>query len=382
MRRAFRTGHGDRPRRYGRPAGYACSVRLFAVCLTMRGGNRWPEGPILRAGSTARSPLGRAVIHTACPNKGGSIRPGGAGPPCLRGNRAAPCPMRMDCRRLTALVFSGRLFNPRCMAAIRRGFIHLGGGPRYSLLGSIHSALSRRRTGVRLCSCLLSCAGSSRRGASAARTSARRRRRRRCTRIGSRLRRASAGTAALPAFVSNGISGGFCNGTSDPLDNRISHHAGKPAAEPIAGEGGIKPHAGDDAVYLAGNSGDTYDQKHPRQDGNPAWHIPQSRNQQLQEYDIHNHHHAHGAEHPAPALENVLRIFGPAHAKGKRGHENENSRHHIPFRHLEAQLDKLPHHDNANNDDQEPGSSNRKIIFIRDGDGDAGGNLKQRNHLR
>ena len=64
------------------------------------------------------------------------------------------------------------------------------------------------------------------------------------------------------------------------------------------------------------------------------------------------------------------------------GHENENSRYDIPFRHLEAQLDKLPHHDNANNDDQEPRSSNRKIIFIRDGNGDAGGNLKQRNHLR
>ena len=35
--------------------------------------------------------------------------------------------MCMDRRRLTALVFSGRLFNPRCMAALWRGFIHLGG---------------------------------------------------------------------------------------------------------------------------------------------------------------------------------------------------------------------------------------------------------------
>ena len=381
MRCAFRTGHGGRPRRYGRPAGSACSIRPLAVCLTMRGGNRRPEGPILRAGSTARSPLGRAVIHTACPNKGGSIRPGGAGSPCLRGNRAAPCPMRMDCRLFTALAVSGRLLRSGYMAAVRRDLIHIGGGTLHSLFGSICSALSRSRTGVRLCSCLLTGAGKSRRGASAAGT-ATRRRRRGCARIGTRLRRASAGTAALPAFISNGISGGFCDGASDPLDNRISHHAWKPAAEPIAGEGGVKPHAGDDAVYLAGNPGDTYDQKHPGQDGNPAWYIPQSRNQQLQEYDIHNHHHAHRAEHPAPALENVLRIFGPAHAKGKRGHENENSRYDIPFRHLEAQLDKLPHHDNANNDDQEPGSSNRKIIFIRDGDGDAGGNLKQRNHLR
>ena len=381
MRRAFRTGHGSRPRRYGRPAGYACSIGPLTVSLVIRGSAGRPARPILGSGSAAQRPLGGLAAHPACPDRGDGIGSRGTGPPCLRGNRTASCPMCMDRRRLTALVFSGRLFNPRCMAALWRGFIHLGGDALHSLFGSIHSALSRRRTGVRLCSCLLSCAGSSRRGASAARTSARRRRRG-CARIGTRLRRASAGTAAFPTFISNGISGGFCDGASDPLDNRISHHAWKPAAEPIAGEGGVKPHAGDDAVYLAGNPGDTYDQKHPGQDGNPAWYIPQSRNQQLQEYDIHNHHHAHGAEHPAPALENVLRIFGPAHAKGKRGHENENSRYDIPFRHLEAQLDKLPHHDNANNDDQEPRSSNRKIIFIRDGNGDAGGNLKQRNHLR
>ena len=183
------------------------------------GGRRVPSwGPAVRPSV----PLEDSPAHPACPDRGGGIGSRGTGPPCLRGNRTASCPMCMDRRRLTALVFSGRLFNPRCMAALWRGFIHLGGDALHSLFGSIHSALSRRRTGVRLCSCLLSCAGSSRRGASAARTSARRRRRG-CARIGTRLRRASAGTAAFPTFISNGISGGFCDGASDPLDNRISH---------------------------------------------------------------------------------------------------------------------------------------------------------------
>ncbi len=205
----------------------------------MRGGNRRPEGPILRSGSTARRPLGGDVIHTVCPNKGGSIRPGGAGPPCLRGNRTAPCPVRMDCRLFTALAVSGRLLRSGYMSAVRRGFIHIGGGALHSLFGSIYSALSsRRRTGVRLCSCLLTAAGKSRRGSSAAGTAARGRRRG-CAWIGARLRRASTGTASLSAFSSDRVSCGLCDRAPNALDDRISHHAGQPAAESVAGNGRI-----------------------------------------------------------------------------------------------------------------------------------------------
>lgn len=183
---------------HGRPAGYAWSIGPLTSPGHTRECGR-PARPILGSGSAAQRPLGGLAAHPACPDRGGGIGSRGTGPPCLRGNRTASCPMCMDRRRLTALDVQRPVVQPPLHAALWRGFIHLGGDALHSLFGAYTPALSRRRTGVRLCSCLLSCAGSSRRGASAARTSARRRRRG-CARIGTRLRRASAGTARLSDF--------------------------------------------------------------------------------------------------------------------------------------------------------------------------------------
>ena len=152
-----------RPRRRSQALRPTCGLRLLcqAVCrLPAHARGQQAAGgshPAVR--QCAQRPLeGRCHAHPARPNKGGSIRPGGAGPPCLRGNRTAPCPVRMDCRLFTALAVSGRLLRSGYMSAVRRGFIHIGGGALHSLFGSIYSALSsRRRTGVRLCSASLSC---------------------------------------------------------------------------------------------------------------------------------------------------------------------------------------------------------------------------------
>lgn len=239
VRRAFCAGHGGCPRHHSRSAGSGSAGGLLAGFQIMRGSNWRPECSILRSGSMVCRHFGGLVIHTASPYKGGSIGPDAAGPPCLRGNRTAPCPMRMDCRSLAALTLSSWLLRSGYMTTALGCFIHIGHAVLHSLIGNKYSGLSRSKTGVCLCSCLLTCAGRSRRSASTTRATARRRRRRRCARIGAWFRGTSARAATLSAFAANRMSGGLCNGASDALDNCISYHAGKSAAKPVSGKGGV-----------------------------------------------------------------------------------------------------------------------------------------------
>lgn len=146
---------------------------------------------------------------------------------------------RMDCRSLAALTLSSWLLRSGYMTTALGCFIHIGHAVLHSLIGNKYSGLSRSKTGVCLCSCLLTCAGRSRRSASTTRATARRRRRRRCARIGAWFRGTSARAATLSAFAANRMSGGLCNGASDALDNCISYHAGKSAAKPVSGKGGV-----------------------------------------------------------------------------------------------------------------------------------------------
>ncbi|MGN9096850.1 hypothetical protein [Flintibacter porci] len=183
-------------------------------------------------------------------------------------------------------------------------------------------------------------------------------------------------------LTAGGITGSFRNGVANSFDNCIGYHSWQAAAKSVAGNGRIQAHSGNDPVYFSGNPGNSHDQKHPWQHCHSAGHIAQGRYEQLQEDDVHHHHHTHGAEHPAPALKDVFCIFATPHAKSQGGQQNQNGCDDIPLRNLEAQLYKLPHDDKPNNDNQQPGSTKIKIVFVRYGNRDTGRDLQQGNHLR
>ncbi len=163
------------------------------------------------------------------------------------------------------------------------------------------------------------------------------------------------------------------------LDYRIGHHAGQSPAQAVPSDGRIQPNAGHDTVRLSRHPGDADNEQHPGQNAHIGGHMPHGRDEQLQKNHVQHHHQAHGAEHPAPALENIRRVFTAAGGKGQRGQHDQHRRHHIPLGNLEKALDELPHDDEIDDDDQEPGCPNVKVVFIGEADGDAVGDLEQIN---
>lgn len=173
--------------------------------------------PSWGSGSAAQRPLGGLAAHPACPDRGGGIGSRGTGPPCLRGNRTASCPMCMDRRRLTALVFSGRLFNPRCHGCPLAG-LHPSWGRRPAQSVWKHTLrLEQKENG-----------GPSVFLPVVLRWQLQARRQRRQDFLQTEAAGVCAGLVrgseelppelpAFPTFISNGISGGFCDGASDPL---------------------------------------------------------------------------------------------------------------------------------------------------------------------
>ncbi|WP_419035229.1 hypothetical protein [Dysosmobacter sp.] len=95
---------------------------------------------------------------------------------------------------------------------------------------------------------------------------------------------------------------------------------------------------------------------------------------------MHNHKQAHGTVHPAPAGENIRRAPAPAHGKCKRRRDGENGQNKVPLRHLEDELERLEHNDNAADHHQQPrGGQTAKRSLVRKGDFDRIRNLHDLN---
>jgi len=157
----------------------------------------------------------------------------------------------------------------------------------------------------------------------------------------------------------------------------IGHHSRQAAAQAVPGDRGIEPHAGDNAVRFSRHPGNSDNQKHPGQDGDTGGHITHCRDQEFQEYDVEYHHRAHGAEHPAPALENVGGKLAAAHGKGQRRKNCQKRRYHITLRNLKKEFYELPHYHDAHNDDQQPRCAYAETGFFRECDCHTGRNLEQ-----
>ncbi|MCI8653101.1 MAG: hypothetical protein HFF11_05330 [Angelakisella sp.] len=177
------------------------------------------------------------------------------------------------------------------------------------------------------------------------------------------------GGSALSAFALTAHSGG--HRSAHPPHRRHGDHQWDAASKGIPGPGGIQPNAADQIIYLSGHPGDGYHKEQPGQDSGPAGDGRHGGQQQLQKNHIHQHHHAHGAVHPDPALENVLGAFAAAHPEGQRRHNGKGGEDHIPLGDLKEKADDLKDKDKADDDHHQPSAVPKtKVTACGNVDGD------------
>ena len=159
------------------------------------------------------------------------------------------------------------------------------------------------------------------------------------------------------------------------------HHA--PAvSQRIAGNGRIQADFRNQVVRLSGHPGNAYHQEAPRQDVDTGGHGGQGGQDELEKQDVEHHHGDHGRIGADEAHTDVLGSFAAAHSEAHRAQQRQHRHHHIPFCDLEKQLDELKAENKADDDNQQPTRAYAgKIASVREGEGDAGGNPHQVDHL-